>query len=216
MSYAIAVARSRERAAVTVVETIARSEERDLRVVTLAERLPAESSPAEQYEAVVALSDAAREQNFGHEPRIVVLQDAVGTSLVELLREDFRERRRDRRPTALTVVGASADGRAAYVGPNYLMAMLYREWRAGRIVVAPDLPGLDRMRAQMGSFAPRESRAGRLSWGDESVAEYDDMVVSLACASFVRGYGVTRFVDQRGNVWPSRLIAQAKVGALAR
>jgi hypothetical protein len=210
----IAAARSRERLAVVAVESLRRSGEREpLRVVTHASRLAAEASPALAYEALAALSDASTPLNAGEEPRIVVLHDAVGTTVVEMLKDAKRHGRRDRWPVGVSVVGA--DG-ANYVSPNRLMARLYRDYHAARIVLPPDLPGLARLRAQLAAFAPKESKSGRLAWGDEQIAEYDDLVVALACATYVRGVGVERFIDQAGRVWPSQLVGLGLAGAAAR
>lgn len=216
MRSTIAVAQSRDRIAITAVEAIDVKDQRSpLMAVTFADRLKPDSTPAEQRAAVLRISAAIEDEGRGTEPRIVVSYGFTGTTLVELLREDFRQGRRGRRPTAVTSVAALADGRAEHVSRNILAATLYREWVENRIKFASDLPGIDRLRSQMGGFVPRETTTGTLTFGDETLADYDDQVVSLMFGVLVRGYGEPRFLDGEGRLWPSRLVALGHIGSAA-
>lgn len=216
MRNTIAVAQSRDRIAITAVESIEVKDRRaPLLVVTHADRLPPDSTPAQQRAAVLRLSDAIVDEGRGTEPRVVVSYGFTGTTLVELLREDYRQGRRNRRPTAVTSVASLADGRAEHVSRNILAATLYREWVEKRIVFASDLHDLGRLRSQMGNFVPRETTTGALTFGDETLADYDDQVVSLMFGVLVRGYGEPRFLDGEGRLWPSRLVAQGHIGSAA-
>lgn len=215
MRTTIAVAQSRDRIAVTAVEQIDRlGERRPLLAVTYADRLPPDSTPAQQHEAVVRLSEAIEEEGR-EEPRIVVSYGATGTTLYELLREDKKLDRRRRYPTAVTTVQALSNGRAFYVTRNEIAAVLYREWSEDRIRFAADLPGIARLRAQMSGFVPKETPTGSFAFGDETLADYDDQVVSLMFGAYVRGFGEPRFLDGAGKLWPSRLVAMGYIGSAA-
>jgi hypothetical protein len=212
MTYVIAAGRSRDRIALVGAETLSRGRYADLRVITHVERLAADASPEAAYEAIVAASDAVKEHNGGEEPKVVVQLDAVGTALWEMFREDYSQRKRDvrPRPVALTSMAGSS---GAYVPPNRLIAHLYREWHEDRIRFAAGIAENTRLRMQMIGFRPRESRVGNLGFGDESLDQYDDAVVALALAVWVRGVGPHRFMAPDGSLWSSYAEARSHKGS---
>lgn len=216
--FTIAIAGARDRLTITAVETFERVDPGPLRVVTLLVRLPERATPDRQHATVSDVARTVREQNAGADPRIVVSYGGAGTTLTQLLREDYRRGRREHWPYPITTVGAAADGIARYVSPSDLAAQLYVEWSSHRIAFAPDAPGIDKLRAQVAAFAPVETRAGSLRFGgdDDGLAEYEDAVVSLMHAVAVRrGFGVARFMDASGRIWPSRIVARGHIGSAA-
>ena len=208
--HTLALAGSRDRLALTIVEAFEVRDRPDgIRTVTLSGRLPADVGPREAYAAIVRLSDAVKEQNNGSEPRVIVQYSGIGPAVHGLLKEDYRQRRRAERPMAITTYAAANDGVAHHATPARLASMLFTAWENDRINFAPEL---DRLRAQMAAFVPVASKAGNLGFGNEDMSDYDDTVVSLMFATAVKGYGVPRFIDAQGQVWPSRAIAWARLG----
>lgn len=209
--YTLAIAGSRGRLSIVGVETITRTG--DLyphRVVTLHKRLAAQATPAEQHRAVVALAAKVRDDlNNGSEPRIIVMTGGAGTSLHALLREDHKAGRSREWPMPITTINGSGSN---YIAPADLAAALYTEWENGRISFAP---GLDKLRTQVAAFVPAETKAGNFGFGNPDMSDYDDAVVALMFALPVRGYGVRRYVDPFGNLWPSRELAEIRLGVLA-
>lgn len=211
--HTLALAGSRDRLALTIVETFEVRDRPDgFRTVTLSGRLPADVGPREAYAAVVQLADAVKEQNNGSEPRVIIQYSGIGPAVYGLLKEDYRQQRRRERPMAITTYAAANDNVAHHVTPARLASQLFTAWENDRINFAD---GLDKLRAQMAAFVPVASKAGNLGFGNEDMSDYDDTVVSLMFATAVKGYGVPKFVDAQGRVWPSRAIAWARLGTAA-
>lgn len=199
----IAIARSRERTALTVVEFFDEPGQRErLRVVQHAERLPAESSPEEQYERLLVVSADAQSDNRDLrgswvEPKVRVLQTATGEALLDILRYEHRLGHRKHFAIAASVSG-TADSRS-HIDPNRLMAGFYNLWRAGRIKIAEGISDREHLRRQLAGFRPTETKSGRLELGAE-LSQYDDIIVSLALATFGTGYGEARYIDSHGDI----------------
>lgn len=211
--FTLAVAGSRGRLAIVGVETVDQlGQPRPLLAVRLAEPLAhVGASPAEQAAAVTVAEAKVIGENAGREPRLVVAYGGLGTTLYEFLREDYKRGRRHERPSAVTHNVSSNDGRAYQVSLNALAARLALQWRERRLTFAP---GLDRLRSQVASFAPAETKAGNLTL-DEADA-YDGSIVALMYALSLKGLGTRRFQDASGKVWPSRAIAKAHLGSASQ
>jgi hypothetical protein len=211
--FAIAVAGSRGRLSIVAAEAVQRrGDTKDLMVVRLATPIPQNATPEDQYAAVMAAETDVKSENDAHEPRLIVAYGGQGSTLYEYLREDYRQERRIWRPAALTHAQTSNDGRAYHIPMNRLAARLAVEWKERRIAFAPDLK---RLRDQVASFAPIETKAGNLQLADEADA-YDGMVVALMYALALRGKGVRRFQDASGKVWPSYEVARQHIGSAAQ
>lgn len=213
--YTISIGASRGRTAITAVETVARVDDRDdVRVVTYADRLPPEAGPGDIYGAFTELSRNVAELNGGAEPFVVLLYGGVGTAVNELLREDYRQSRRSRRPFPITSAAAGGGRHAAYVSRVELASALFREFHAGRIAFTSGMPNIDRLRAQMDGWIPVETASGNLKFGDESLDVYDDQVVSLMLAVQRRnwGNGPRRVIGADGEVWESMALLRAVTG----
>lgn len=208
--FTLAVAGSRGRLSIVGVEAVeVLGQSRDLLAVRLASSIPQNAQPEEQYRLVLKAEEEVKAENGGSEPRLVVSYGGLGSTLYEYLREDYRQERRYWRPAGLTHSQTSNDGRAYHIPMNKLAARLAVEWKERRLAFAPDL---GRLRDQVASFAPVETKAGNLQLADEADA-YDGMVVALMYALALRGKGTRRFQDLSGKVWPSREIAKAHIGS---
>jgi hypothetical protein len=213
--YTIALAQSRDHVSIVAAETIERYGERfPLRVVTSAYRLPPEASYEDAYNAVVALADKVK-ATPSPEPRIVVHYAGKCSTVAHLLRDDYRNERRDRSPWVISTAASSADGLTNYVPAKRLADALAVEYHERRIEFASGAPGISRLREQMTRFAPRETRAGNIALGDDELP-YDDQVVALMLAAITRGAGEPRFVAGDGHVYASRRVAAQHIGGRLR
>lgn len=228
----IAVAGSRGRTSMVAVESYdIAGQRRPQKLVRFARRFDPTSEPGEMARQVLRLADTFADErgSDGRDPMIVVSSAVAGGALLDVLREakesglrmpDGSRRKLARNPLGITTYAAAATtGIAQHCPPNELAAWLYREYDSGRLEFAT---GLDALRSQMAAFVPVETKVGNIAFGNEDMSDYDDMVVALMHAVRAAGrmtrpqFGVPRYRDREGGMWPSRGMAVARVGQLAR
>lgn len=215
MNSTIGLAGSRGRIALVTVESIERYGKRGQQKIVRAAAPLDTTDPREVRAAVIAatadvLSDP--DNLDGDEPRVVVSYGVGGGAVFELLREDYRAERRRRRPTGITVVSSLSHPQVEHVAATRLASKLYTEHAEGRIDFAKGLA--PELKKQMTSFVPVESKAGNLSFGNEDLEDYDHLVVALMHAVIAAGqssYGLPRYEDHNGLIWPSREMAVVRL-----
>lgn len=207
MSFTLAAAGSKGRLSLVAVETIERSgNRRDLYSVRFAQPLAQDAGPEEQYKALLEADAALRPFNGDQEPKIIVSYGGIGTTLFELLRDDFRRRQRSVRPFAIAYAG-SGDSLAQPVSMNLLAAHLAIVIRNEQLAFAP---GLDKLRKSIASFSPIESKAGNLQVDPADAYAPDQVALMHALAR--RGNGPRRYESVNGQIWQSRADAINHLG----
>jgi hypothetical protein len=231
-NYTIAVAGSRGRTAAVAVETVEQhgSPAYIKRVVESWRVDPTRAMPREIATDVLRLvayfrslppADGGTE---GRDARVVVNGAVQGGAVLSEMREakrnglrteDGKLLRYSNFPTGVTTVMANVGDGLQAAPPSRLASTLYTEYQAGRLEFAP---GLEKLRAQMAAFVPVETKAGSIAFGNEDMSDYDDLTVALMHAVLfgsraVYTYGVPRFRDGAGFVWPSRAMADVRGGS---
>jgi hypothetical protein len=121
-------------------------------------------------------------------PMLVVDSTGVGIPLVDML-VDY-----GLRPIAVTLTAGSQwsiDGRSVRLPKLTLASTLNVCLETGRLRIAADLPLLPVMRRELEGFKISTSAAGHDTFGNDSQAAHDDLVVGLGLATFAAEVGLT-------------------------